>query len=453
MAHPLLDAKSLDPLLEKIGDAQIVMLGEASHGTHEYYTWRSRISKRLITEKDYRFIAVEGDWPDCMAINRAIRQSLSTLGERGRGEGLKGPLPLGRGRGGVPEDDFLLGKGSGDNGERTKDFEQVLSAFRRWPTWMWANWEIAALGEWMREHNADAKNQVGFYGLDVYSLFESMDAVLRHLEKDHPEAVADAARAAFACFAPYREDPVHYARATLYGPTECEDEVVGVLRDLLGSRTPGDDPEDHFEAEMNAWAAVDAERYYRTMVRGSSESWNVRDIHMMDTLDRLIDREGKAIVWAHNTHVGDARFTDMAAAGMTNLGQLARERYGEENVVLVGFGSYEGSVIAGEEWGAPMERMPVPRAQAGSWEAHLHEQSAEDRLLLDFTEEEHEVFVHRAIGVVYNPHHERYGNYVPTIVPHRYDAFLYLDKTQALHPLHTAFSGLSKQPDTYPFAV
>ncbi|RYG20050.1 erythromycin esterase family protein, partial [bacterium] len=177
-------------------------------------------------------------------------------------------------------------------------------------------------------------------------------------------------------------------------------------------------------------------------------------VHMMDTLDRLIEHEnGKAIVWAHNTHIGDARFTDMAAHGMTNLGQLARERYGEENVFLVGFGSYEGSVIAGEEWGAPMERMPVPRAQEGSWEEYLHNQSSEDRLILDFTEEEHEVFVHRAIGVVYNPHHERYGNYVPTIVPHRYDAFVYLDKTQALHPMHTAFAGSAVRPDTYPFAV
>ncbi len=394
----------LDPLLERIGDARIVLLGEASHGTHEYYTWRSRISKRLIEEKGFRLIAVEGDWPDCMAVTRALRR----------------PGP---------------------------SMEAALSTFQRWPTWMWANWEIAALGEWLRGQG------VGFYGLDVYSLNESMDAVLRHLERDHPQAVAEAARAAYACFAPYREDPVDYARATVLVPTDCEDEVVGVLTDLMRSRTPGDDPEDHFDAEMNALVAADGERYYRAMVQGSSESWNVRDVHMMDTLDRLVEKEGKAIVWAHNTHVGDARFTDMARDGMTNLGQLARERYGEDEVFILGFGSYEGSVIAGKEWGAPMESMAVPPAREGSWEARLHKASPSDRLLLDFSEEDEEVYGHRAIGVVYRAAYEAYGNYVPTIVPRRYDAFLYLDRTTSLHPLHPSWAGSRERPETYPFGV
>ena len=394
----------LDPLLERIGDARIVLLGEASHGTHEYYVWRARISKRLIEEKGFRAIAVEGDWPDCAVVDRALR------------------------RGGPP-------------------MEAVLSTFRRWPTWMWANWEIAALGEWLRGRG------VGFYGLDVYSLYESMDAVLRHLRAHHPKELAEAAQAAYACFDPYGGDPVEYARATVWAPTECEEEVVGVLRDLMRSRAPGDDPEAHFDAEMNAWAAVDAERYYRAMVRGSSESWNVRDVHMMDTLDRLVERDGKVVVWAHNTHVGDARHTDMVRRGMTNLGQLARERHGEKEVFVLGFGSYEGSVVAGEEWGAPMERMAVPPAEAGSWEATLHGRSPKDRLILDFEEDDWEPRGHRAIGVVYDPTQERFGNYVPTIVPRRYDAFLYLDRTQALHPLHPGWAGGPERPDTFPFGV
>ena len=403
---PLIDATSLDPLLERIGDARIVMLGEASHGTHEYYTWRTRISQRLIEERGFGFIAVEGDWPDCMALTRALVPH----------EGEKGSIV------------------------------DALGAFRRWPTWMWANWEIAALGEWLRGRD------VGFYGLDVYSLYESMDAILGHLRQRHPDAVADAQRA-FGCFDPYERDPVAYARATAMLPTDCEDEVIDVLQNLLASRKPGEG-DDHFDAEMNAWAAVDAEAYYRTMVRGSSESWNVRDTHMIDTLERLLEAKGgRAIVWAHNTHVGDARFTDMARRGMTNLGQLARERCGEEAVCLVGFGSYEGSVVAGSEWGAPLARMRVPPAGEGSWEARLHEESSQDRLITGFSEEDGEVMGHRAIGVVYDPAYEAYGNFVPTVVPRRYDAFLYLDRTTALHPLHPDWAGDAGRPDTYPFGV
>ena len=409
---PLTDAKSLDPLLERIGEARIVMLGEASHGTHEYYAWRAAISKRLIEEKGFGFIAVEGDWPDCMAVTRALG-----------GRGVRAP--------------------EADGASALPD---VLSAFQRWPTWMWANWEVAALGEWLRGRG------VGFYGLDVYSLYESIDAVLAHLRRNHPEQVEAAGRA-YACFDPYRGDPVEYARATVWVPTDCEDEAVGVLTDLLRARRP-EEGDDHFDAEMNAMVAADAERYYRTMVRGSSESWNVRDVHMMDTLDELLAKKGgKAIVWAHNTHVGDARFTDMARRGMTNLGQLGRERHGERDVVLVGFGSYQGSVIAGAEWCAPMERMTVPPAEEGSWESLLHEESPQDRLIVGFSPEDAAWRGHRAIGVVYDPAYESYGNFVPTVVPRRYDAFVYLDRTTALHPLHPSWPGSAERPETYPFGV
>ena len=227
----------------------------------------------------------------------------------------------------------------------------------------------------------------------------------------------------------------------------------------LGNRLPKyrDDLESRFNAEQNALVVRDAERYYRAMARGGSSSWNVRDRHMVETLERLMRHHGagaKAIVWEHNTHIGDARYTDMADVGMVNVGQLVRERRGAEDVVLVGFGSHRGSVIAGREWGAPMERMPVPPAREGSWEDILHRIGEEDKLLV-FAEAEEESRLlepraHRAIGVVYDPAYERYGNYVPTVLPRRYDAFLYVDETQALHPLHTRARESGEPPETFP---
>jgi erythromycin esterase len=218
----------------------------------------------------------------------------------------------------------------------------------------------------------------------------------------------------------------------------------------------GDDGEARFDAEQNARAAVGAERYYRAMVRGGSESWNVRDRHMIATLDDLLTYHGpaaKAIVWEHNTHIGDARATDMAV-GMVNTGQLAREGYGDDDVVLVGFGSHRGSVIAGRAWGAPMERMSVPAAQAGSWEGVFREARGADALLLteDLSEAARARRGHRAIGVVYDPREERYGNYVSTDLPRRYDAFIYLDETVALHPLHVE-PREEDPPATYPWGV
>jgi erythromycin esterase len=243
---------------------------------------------------------------------------------------------------------------------------EVLGVFNRWPTWMWANEEIAELAEWLRRHNeglSEEEERVGFYGLDVYSLWESMGAVIEYLERVDPEAV-EAARHAYKCFEPYGEDVREYARATAFVPTSCEDEVVGMLSELR-HRVPEhrEDPEARFDAEQNALVAKDAEAYYRAMVRGGADSWNVRDRHMVETLEPLMRHHGpkaKAIVWEHNTHIGDARFTDMARAGMVNVGQLVREQRGDEDVLLVGFGSHRGSVIAARKWGAPMERMWVP---------------------------------------------------------------------------------------------
>lgn len=418
-AYRLETGKSLDPLLDAIGDARFVLLGEASHGTSEYYLWRARLSQRLIVEKGFTFIAVEGDWPDCYRVNRYIK--------------------------GYPE--------------AGQSAREVLHAFERWPTWMWANWEIVALCEWLRQYNARSPRQAGFYGLDVYSLWESMEAIIAYLEKTDPEA-ARVARQAYRCFEPYGENEQAYAWSTRMVPETCEDEVIELLR-TLRRKSPqyAADPEAAFNAEQNAVVIVNAERYYRAMVRSDANSWNLRDEHMADTLDRLMAFHGpqaKAIVWAHNTHVGDARFTDMARAGMFNIGQLARQRHGQEGVMLAGFGSHRGSVVAGREWGAPMETLPVPAARLGSWEAILHELDAADRMiLLDDLRGNEDLLQprgHRAIGVVYNPEYEAFGNYVPTVLPDRYDTFLYLDETEALHPLHVEPKQLNP-PETYPWGL
>jgi erythromycin esterase len=420
IARPLEGAWDLDPLLERIGEVRCVLLGEASHGTSEYYAWRARISERLIREEGFSFIAVEGDWPDCYEVNRYV-------------------------------------KGYPDSGGSARE---VLGAFERWPTWMWANEEIVELAEWLRRHNGGLHEgeKVGFYGLDVYSLWESMQSVIEYLERVDPDALP-AARRAYKCFEPYGEDVREYARATAFVPTSCEEEVVSLLSELRGGiQEYRDDPESRFSAEQNALVVRGAEEYYRAMARGGASSWNVRDRHMVETLERLMRHHGpaaRAIVWEHNTHIGDARFTDMADSGMVNVGQLVREQRGDEDVVLVGFGSYRGSVIAATEWGAPMQRMPVPAARVGSWEDVLHRAGERDKLLIfaDLKGEDgfFEPREHRAIGVVYDPAHERYGNYVSTVLPRRYDAFLYLDETQALHPLYMQPREDHEPPDTFPF--
>jgi erythromycin esterase-like protein len=423
LARPLRTPRDLDPLMERIGAARFVLLGEASHGTAEYYTWRADLSRRLILEKGFSFLAVEGDWPDCYRVNRYV-------------------------------------KGLPDSGASVRE---VLHAFTRWPTWMWANEEVVELVEWLRRHNEGLPGgqKVGFYGLDVYSLWDSLYAILTYLHRVDPSALP-AAWKAFRCFELYGEDVREYARATRFVPNSCEQEVVALLRELR-ARTPqhrADGREAYFEAEQNAFVLKNAEAYYRAMIGGGPESWNVRDHHMADTLDRLMRHHGpsaRAIVWEHNTHIGDGRFTDMADEGMVNVGQLTRERHAGEGVLLVGFGSYRGSVIAGTSWDAPMRRMRVPPGRAGSWESIMHQAGPDDKLLLfdagAGTGPILERRGHRAIGVVYHPEYEHFGNYVPTVLPRRYDAFLYLDRTEALHPLHDVRPDHEEVPETYPSGV
>jgi erythromycin esterase len=422
-ARPLRRPEDLDPLLERIGESRYVLLGEASHGTAEYYTWRATLSQRLIREKGFSFIAVEGDWPVCYLVNRCVKD-----------------LP-----------------------EAGESVVEVLHAFERWPTWMWANEEVVALAEWLRRHNEGLaeEKKAGFYGLDVYSLWESLYAVMGYLHRVDPAALPAVWRA-FRCFEPYGEDVQEYAQAARFVPNACEGEVIGLLTRLRHDAPAyqADGREGFFQAEQNALVLKNAEAYYRAMVRGGPDSWNIRDRHMTETLERLMTHHGpdaKTIVWEHNTHIGDARFTDMAEDGMVNVGQLVRQGHGGEGVVLVGFGSHHGSVIAGRQWGAPMEQMPVPPAREGSWEHILHRAGADNKLLLladaDPAREWLEPRGHRAIGVVYQPEYEHYGNYVPTVLPRRYDAFLYLDETQALHPLHVPAREDGEVPETFPSGV
>lgn len=417
---PCENSQDLDPLIQRIGDSKFVLLGEASHGTHEYYTWRAEISKRLIEEKGFSFIAVEGDWPDCYKINRWIKD-----------------LP--------------------NSGASIKE---VLEEFRRWPTWMWANWEIAAFSEWLREHNSNLnmKERVGFYGLDVYSLWESLETLVSYLEKEDPDTAVFAKEVA-ACFEPYKAND-SYVTAYRGLRQKCKDEVRQLLFEVRQNIEKYDDePEAGLNAELNSLVMKNAENYYEAMATFNNSSWNVRDTHMVETLNTLMNYHGpeaKVIIWEHNTHIGDARATDMAADGMHNVGQLVREQHQDDGVVLVGFGSYEGSVIAGDNWGGKMKKMDLPPAIDESVEQILRDLSPKNKLLI-FEEESvlKEMFGgtlgHRAVGVVYDPDYER-GNYVPSIMSDRYDAFIYIDRTKALHPLHITPDG-HKIPDTYPFGL
>ncbi|MBX3033992.1 MAG: erythromycin esterase family protein [Bdellovibrionaceae bacterium] len=418
-AVPLRETRDLRPLIEKIAGSRIVMLGEASHGTQEFYEWRRLISQELIAEHGFHFIAVEGDWPACAHVHRFIR------GET-----------------------------------REKSAREALQNFRRWPTWMWANTEMIAAAEWLREHNAGREGTpVGFHGLDVYSLFESIDEVLRQLREIDP-AMARRARLRYECFEPFRRDEKAYAKSLVHFPEGCERQVLESLQELLATRLEGLRADRLLDLQQNARIVKNAEDYYRTMIHGDEDSWNVRDRHMMETLDQLLKHYGpgsKAIVWAHNTHIGDHRATEMQQQGLVNIGGLAREKWGEDQVSLVGFSTYEGEVIASPAWDGPVEITPVPPGRPLSYEEIFQDVSrriaAPDFFLWLKEEPLRKVFRqtrgHRAIGVVYNPAYERHGNYVPSALSDRYDALLFFSKTRALTPLRQEFSR-SEIPETWP---
>lgn len=425
-AVPLRDPDDLDAIVARCARASVVMLGEATHGTSEFYRRRALLSRRLIEEHGFDFIAVEGDWPDAHTIDRYIR-------------------------------------GVGDDA----DAHATLRRFDRWPTWMWANSEVAELVESLREHNAGRPHgrQVGFYGLDVYSLFESIHAVVEYLATVDP-ALAALARERYACFGAFRGDEIAYARAALVLGDDCAAAAVAMLSDLLAIRLNGRD-DDLLDARQNARVVYNAERYYRTMIHGNVRSWNVRDRHMLETLDQLVRRRdgrggrGRGIVWAHNTHVGDYRATEMARFGQLNLGGLARDHFGHDNVALIGLTTYSGGVIAARAWDAPHETMRVPAARGDSHDALLHELTRSGvghpdfALALD-TPAAHALFSRvrgqRAIGVVYDPALDALRNYVATDLRSRYDAVIHFDQSTPVTPLGVPFAR-DQLPEAFPSGV
>ena len=410
LARPLTVVGDLDPVIDRVSAARFVCIGEASHGTHEYYRWRAEVSRRLIEEHAFTWIGVEGDWPDCWRINRWVR----------------------------------------GYADQVLDAYGLLACFQRWPTWMWANQDVAEFLTWLRQYNLARPDQqrAGFYGLDVYSLWDSLWQVMTWLEAHAPDSMPAALRA-WQCFLPYDEDPHKYARSTRLVPASCESDVIALLVEVR--RRTRDRTDDAFDAEQNAEVAASAEHYYRTMVRGDRESWNIRDRHMTDTIDRIAQHLGprsKGLVWQHNTHVGDARATDMARQGLVNVGQLVRERRSVGSAALVGFAGHRGSVLAASSWGAPEQAFPMPEARSGSHEDLLHHTLGQPAALV-FSDDRSGPWLsarlgHRAIGVVYDPRHEA-GNYIPTCMGQRYDVLIWLEQTTSLHPLH--HEGRPREPE------
>jgi erythromycin esterase-like protein len=436
--QPLTGAPAdFDELLDLVGDARFVLIGEASHGTHEFYRIRAEITKRLISECGFAAVAVEADWPDAYRVNRFVR--------------------------GESED---------------TNATDALAAFTRFPQWMWRNADVLDFVGWLRARNdAHAKQaeRVGFYGLDLYSLHTSMAAVLAYLENVDP-AAAERARRRYACFDAFGSDPQAYGRATTLGVSpSCETAVIDQLMDLHRSgdtyarrdaRVP---PDALFFAEQNARLVRNAERYYRAMFLGPDLSWNLRDRHMTEMLEALaifLDirdkrspaKPAKIVVWAHNSHLGDARGTEMSDHGQLNVGQLVRVR-NPITTKLIGFTTYEGTVTAASDWNAPAERKVVRPALEGSYEALFHDVGFR-RFLLDLTVDD-EVRralmaprLERAIGVIYRPHTERMSHYFRASLPRQFDVVLHYDTTRAVEPLErTGTWERSELPETYPSAL
>jgi len=402
-SKPIHESEDLDSLINEISNHQFVLLGESSHGTSEFYTMRAELSKKLIKEKGFTYLAVEGDWPACQQVNRYI-------------------------------------KGIDKQSSHARD---VLKSFNRWPTWMWANEEMIDLIEWLKKYNQNQPDdkKVGFYGIDVYSLWESIDEIIRYLERTTPSQV-ETAKKAFACFEPFNRRPEKYGISASFYGEGCHEEVSKLLTDIrLNKSNYSSNKENALDLEVNAIITANAENYYRTMVLNDNESWNIRDRHMVEIINKIHQFYGenaKGIIWEHNTHVGDARATDMANKGIVNVGQLLREQKGEDNLFIIGFGTHRGTVIAADQWGVNLERMVTPPAQSGSWEDCMYQAGSYDKYLV-FNEQNKHLFNktigHRAIGVVYNPAYEHYGNYVPSNMSNRYNAFIYIDQSNALSPI------------------
>lgn len=410
---------NLDALLERLAGARVVLLGEASHGTSEFYRLRARITQRLIEEQGFTIVAVEADWPDAARIDHYVRH-----------------------RDAAPSE---------------------WTAFARFPEWMWRNAETREFVDWLHERNAplETAERVGFYGLDLYSLFNSARAVIDYLEDVDPD-LAQVARWRYGCLSPWEADPAAYGHAALTGKYRgCEEEVSKMLSELHEKRRDytHKDGTRFLDAEQNAKLVADAEEYYRIMYYGSRASWNLRDSHMFETLERVLDEHGeesRAVVWAHNSHIGDASATEMSARGEHNIGQLCREAFGERSR-HVGFGTDRGTVAAASAWDSPMEIKQVQPSHPQSYERLFH-LTREAGLITPLRDERSPVVqelgnprLERAIGVVYRPETELASHYFEARLPRQFDEYVWVDESSAVTPLTTA--ELQGVPDTYPFGV
>lgn len=416
---PSPDSKEFAQSFDRLGDARIVLLGEATHGTHEFYAARAQITRRLIEKHGFNIVAVEGDWPDVARIDNYVRHGAS------------------RPHSGEP--------------------------FTRFPTWMWRNREVLAFADWLRHHNEPlaVSDRAGMWGLDVYSLRESIHAVIAYLDK-HSPADADEARRRYGCLTPWQDQPQGYGQAVKYhGLEKCEEAIVRQLNDLLDRRMKlaAEDSESYFDAEQNARIVRAAEQYYRAMYHGAAESWNLRDRHMFDTLQALMahHKDARAVVWAHNSHIGNASATAMGWQGEFNIGELVRNSYGDQSV-LVGFGTDRGTVAAASNWGANMQVMNVLPARDDSWEAAFRHtgfarsltdwRSRKNRELVDALSN---TLLERAIGVVYRPQTEYASHYFEAVLVDQFDAWVWFEESRAVTPLgperpHGA-------PETWPFGL
>jgi erythromycin esterase-like protein len=424
-----------DALLELVGEARFVLLGEASHGTHEFYRERARITARLIAEKGFDAVAIEGDWPDAYRVNRFVRR--------------------------LGEDPFAI---------------DALAGFQRFPTWMWRNTDVVDFLDWQRDFNKArrASERIGFYGLDLYSMNASMEAVLDYLDQADP-AAAQRARERYACFDRFDERTQVYGLMAGLGTAEsCERQVIETLVELRrraaeAARSGADDraaDDDAFNAEQNARLVKNAEQYYRTMYLSDVSSWNLRDRHMVETLGALEHhlgrqrgRPAKIVVWAHNSHIGDARATDMGQRrGELNVGQLVREQHGRDTL-LVGFTTSRGSVTAASDWGGPAECKRVVPSRPDSYEAVLQATGLQ-RFMLPLrdagphTRALHAPRLERAIGVIYRPETERQSHYFQARLAEQFDALLHFDETRAVEPLerNAEWQG-AEAAETYPSGV
>jgi protein-L-isoaspartate(D-aspartate) O-methyltransferase len=415
-----IDSADLEPLLRRIGNARVVLLGEATHGTSEFYRMRERISRDLIERKGFSFIAIEGDWPDAARIDHYVRHAE------------------------YPPSEWM--------------------AFARFPVWMWRNQEVRDFIDWLRTHNAsvEAGRRVAFHGLDLYSLNNSIRSVLSYLDDIDPQT-AQVARQRYGCLTPWQSDPATYGHAALTGNYQtCEREVVSMLTDLMRKQRAyaEHDGERFLDAVQNARLVANAERYYRTMYYGSRASWNLRDSHMFETLKTLFDFHGpesKAIVWAHNSHVGDSAATEMSSRGEYNIGHLCRQEFGT-TAYSIGFGTNSGTVAAASEWDGPMEVKAVRPALPESYERLCHE-TGDPRFLLrlrspipaGLAEGLLKPRLERAIGVIYRPETELQSHYFQAVLSRQFDEYIWFDQTKAITPLVT--EELKGLPDTYPFGL